>query len=167
MVSQYLYHSILTFSLLLNPVHPHLSLWIPLKSLLDHKSVKPEAKFLSVVTQGAPPIPGVAFINPPLSQDCRVFSSNSEPTGTTTFPTLHFPPTQDPTVFSPDKILGDPEMTNSAVSSLEKLVSSKKGRGRCPCSLCPSTYSRHTVCLLLPVVPRLKPVRGGLSLSCP
>ena len=37
-----------------------------LKSLLDHKSVKLEAKVLSVVTQGAPPIPGVAFINPPL-----------------------------------------------------------------------------------------------------
>lgn len=66
MVSEYLYHSVLTFSLLLNPVHPHLSLWIPLKSLLDHKSVKLEAKILSVVTQRAPPIPGVAFINLPL-----------------------------------------------------------------------------------------------------
>ena len=33
---------------------------------LDHKSVKPEAKILSVITQGAPPIPGVAFINSPL-----------------------------------------------------------------------------------------------------
>ena len=33
---------------------------------LDNKSLKLEAKVLSVVTQRAPPIPGVAFINPPL-----------------------------------------------------------------------------------------------------
>lgn len=167
MVSQHLYHSdsVLTISLLLNPVHPHLSLWIPLKSLLDHKSVKPEAKFLSVVTQGAPPIPGVAFINLPLR--VRTVQSFAQILNLETTTGLHFLPTQDPTVFSPDKILGDPEMTNYAVSSLEKLVSSKKGRGRCPCALCPGTYSRYTLCLLLPVTPRLKPLRGGLSSPCP
>lgn len=128
MVSQHLYHSVLTISLLLNPVHPHLSLWIPLKSLLDHKSVKPEAKFLSVVTQGAPPIPGVAFINLPLR--VRTVQSFAQILNLETTTGLHFLPTQDPTVFSPDKILGDPEMTNYAVSSLEKLVSSKQRRGR-------------------------------------
>ena len=52
-----------------------------------------------------------------------------------------------PVVVSPDKVLGDPEMTDSAVPSLEKVTSLKK---KCPCSLCSGTC-RYTLCLILPV----------------
>ena len=154
MVSEYLYHSVLTFSLLLNPVHPHLSLWIPLKSLLDHKSVKLEAKILSVVTQRAPPIPGVAFINPPL----RVRTVESFPQ-----------------ILNPQRLLllyisCQPRIPQYLVQTRSwgtlkwqillcllwrnlYLLKKKVEGERYPCSLCPSTYSRYTLCLLLPLHP--------------
>ena len=70
-----------------------------------------------------------------------------------------------PVVVSPDKVLGDPEMTDSAVPTLEKVTSLKK---KYSCSLCPGTCSRYT---LSPPprynVPGVKAVGGELSSPCP
>ena len=138
----------------------------PLKSLFDHKLVKLEAKVLSVVTQGAPPIPVVAFIHPPL----RVRTVESFP------PNLNLQRLLLPYVSHQPRIPQYLVQTRSWGTLEWQILLCllwrnwyllKKAGGRCPCSLCPSAYSRYTLCLLLPVIPRLKPVRGGLSLSCP